>query len=120
MTSKQKNLNLFEDYMDRRFQEMAMAEARDQDVDRQAVTVRLPIDLVRKIDFLAKSLDHSRQVFLDDLIGLAVSQALSAYVDAHAEGEFRDRARAEVAELIKSSSQEMTEAQWGVVKGGKQ
>lgn len=119
MTTKQKNLNLFDDYMDRRFQEMAMAEARDQDVDRQAVTVRLPIDVVRKIDFLAKNLDHSRQVFLDDLIGLAVSQALTAYVDAHAEGEYRDRARSEVGELIKAASQEVAET-FGVVKGGKQ
>ncbi|EPY8491887.1 hypothetical protein ACXG99_006481 [Pseudomonas aeruginosa] len=119
MAIKQKQSNLFDDYMERRFEEMAWADARNNDEDRQPVTVRLPISLVRKIDFLAKSLDHSRQVFLDDLIGLAVAQALNAYVGAHAEGEARDRAHAEVAELYQSASREEAEALFGVLKEGK-
>ncbi|MER1484074.1 hypothetical protein [Enterobacter hormaechei] len=100
MAIKQKQSNLFDDYMERRFEEMAWADARNNDEDRQPVTVRLPISLVRKIDFLAKSLDHSRQVFLDDLIGLAVAQA-------------------EVAELYQSASREEAEALFGVLKEAK-
>ncbi|HBO7092773.1 TPA: hypothetical protein L4847_007142 [Pseudomonas aeruginosa] len=119
MAIKQKQNNLFDDYMDRRFQEMAWAEARNESEDRQPVTVRLPISLVRKIDFLAKNLEHSRQVFLDDLIGLAVAQALNAYVAAHAEGEHRDRAHAEVAELYRSASREEAEAVFGALEEAK-
>ncbi|WP_430283984.1 hypothetical protein [Pseudomonas aeruginosa] len=119
MAIKQKQNNLFDDYMERRFAAMAWAEAQNDSGDRQPVTVRLPISLVRKIDFLAKSLDHSRQVFLDDLIGIAVAQALSAYIGAHAEGEHRDRAKAEVAELYQSANREENEALFGALEEAK-
>lgn len=119
--NKQKNEkgNLFDAYMEKRFEDMAWAEAQSREEDRQAITVRLPVSRVVQIDFLAKNLDHSRQSFLVDLIGVAIDQALDSFVQAHAEGEYRDKAAAEVRELYSASNLAESEARWGKPKESK-
>ena len=59
---------------------------RDPDMDTKPVTVRLPLDRIAQIDFLASELKIPRQALMEEMIEEGIRGVLAAYIPFYSAG----------------------------------